>query len=71
MWMMLQQDTPDDYVVATGEAHSVRDFLMWPEQRWTRLGEVCGDRSAVFPADRGGLSDGQSLESVDSLRLEA
>jgi len=27
MWMMLQQDTPDDYVVATGETHSVREFL--------------------------------------------
>jgi GDPmannose 4,6-dehydratase len=26
MWLMLQQDEPDDYVVATGEAHSVRDF---------------------------------------------
>jgi GDPmannose 4,6-dehydratase len=26
MWMMLQQDTPDDYVVATGETHSVREF---------------------------------------------
>jgi GDPmannose 4,6-dehydratase len=27
MWLMLQQATPDDYVVATGEAHSVREFL--------------------------------------------
>ncbi len=27
MWMMLQQDKPDDYVVSTGEAHSVREFL--------------------------------------------
>ncbi|MDP2673758.1 MAG: GDP-mannose 4,6-dehydratase [Dehalococcoidia bacterium] len=27
MWMMLQQDEPDDYVIATGEAHSVRDFV--------------------------------------------
>ncbi|HIK53649.1 MAG TPA: GDP-mannose 4,6-dehydratase [Synechococcales cyanobacterium M55_K2018_004] len=27
MWLMLQQDTPDDYVVATGEMHSVREFL--------------------------------------------
>jgi GDPmannose 4,6-dehydratase len=27
MWLMLQQDTPDDYVVATGEAHSVREFV--------------------------------------------
>jgi GDPmannose 4,6-dehydratase len=26
MWRMLQQDVPDDYVVATGETHSVRDF---------------------------------------------
>lgn len=26
MWMMLQQDTPDDFVIATGEAHSVREF---------------------------------------------
>ena len=26
MWLMLQQDEPDDYVIATGEAHSVREF---------------------------------------------
>ena len=27
MWMMLQQDAPDDYVIATGVEHSIRDFL--------------------------------------------
>lgn len=27
MWMMLQQDNPDDYVIATGETHSVREFV--------------------------------------------
>jgi GDPmannose 4,6-dehydratase len=27
MWRMLQQDTPDDFVVATGESHSIRDLL--------------------------------------------
>ena len=27
MWRMLQQDAPDDYVIATGEAHSVREFV--------------------------------------------
>ena len=27
MWMMLQQEKPEDYVVATGETHSVREFL--------------------------------------------
>lgn len=28
MWLMLQQDKPDDYVLATGKAHSVKDFLV-------------------------------------------
>jgi GDPmannose 4,6-dehydratase len=27
MWLMLQQDTPDDYLLATGEMHSVREFI--------------------------------------------
>jgi GDPmannose 4,6-dehydratase len=27
MWMMLQQEKPDDYVIATGETHSVREFV--------------------------------------------
>lgn len=27
MWLMLQQDVPDDYVLATGEEHSVREFI--------------------------------------------
>ena len=27
MWMMLQQDKPDDYVIATGEEHTIREFL--------------------------------------------
>lgn len=27
MWLMLQQPTADDYVIATGETHSVREFV--------------------------------------------
>ena len=27
MWMMLQQDSPDDYVIATGKDHTIREFL--------------------------------------------
>jgi GDPmannose 4,6-dehydratase len=27
MWLMLQQETPDDYVIATGETHTVKEFL--------------------------------------------
>jgi len=29
MWLMLQQDTPDDYIVATGETYSIHQFLDW------------------------------------------
>jgi GDPmannose 4,6-dehydratase len=35
MWMMLQQDTPDDYVIATGETHAVREFV---EKAFTAAG---------------------------------
>jgi GDPmannose 4,6-dehydratase len=35
MWLMLQQDQPDDYVVATGETHSVREFC---EEAFSLLG---------------------------------
>lgn len=31
-WMMLQQDKPDDFVIATGRQHSVREFLTWAAQ---------------------------------------
>jgi GDPmannose 4,6-dehydratase len=35
MWLMLQQDEPDDYVIATNETHSVREFC---EKAFGRLG---------------------------------
>jgi GDPmannose 4,6-dehydratase len=35
MWLMLQQEKPDDYVVATGETHSVREFL---EEAFSHVG---------------------------------
>ncbi len=31
-WMMLQQETPDDFCIATGEQHSVREFIVWSAQ---------------------------------------
>jgi GDPmannose 4,6-dehydratase len=44
MWMMLQADQPDDFVIATGEAYSVRDFLDIAAGRlgmdWTRYVEI-------------------------------
>ena len=35
MWLMLQQDEPEDFVIATGETHSVREFL---EKTFQRVG---------------------------------
>jgi len=46
MWRMLQQDAPDDYVIATGEIHSVGDFL---EQSFTRLGLDWHDHVTTDP----------------------
>jgi len=44
MWLMLQQPKPDDFVIATGEAHSVREFLDAAAARldlnWTRFVET-------------------------------
>ena len=37
MWLMLQQNQPDDYVLATGEAHTVRDFI---ENAFLEIGET-------------------------------
>ena len=53
MWLMLQQETPDDYVVATGESHSVREFC---ELAFARAGldyrdHVVLDEALVRPAE--------------------
>ena len=53
MWLMLQQPKPDDYVVATGETHSVREFCQLAFARagldWER--RVIVDPALVRPAD--------------------
>ena len=46
MWRMLQQERPDDYVVATGETHSVRDFL---EEAFSHVGLRWQDHVKVDP----------------------
>jgi GDPmannose 4,6-dehydratase len=46
MWLMLQQDTADDYVVGTGEAHSVREFA---ELAFARAGLDYGDFVKLDP----------------------
>jgi len=46
MWLMLQQPQPDDYVVATGETHSVREFL---EEAFACVGLAWKDFVKVDP----------------------
>ena len=46
MWLMLQQETPDDYVVAMNELHSVRDFC---EQTFSRLDLNYQDHVEIDP----------------------
>ena len=53
MWLMLQHDQPDDFVVATGEAHSVREFC---ERAFDRVGldyrdHVVSDERLFRPAE--------------------
>jgi GDPmannose 4,6-dehydratase len=44
MWQMLQQDEPDDFVIATGESHTVREFAQRAFDRvgldWERYVEI-------------------------------
>ena len=48
MWRMLQHDEPEDFVIATGETHSVREFLDEPPFDAARPG--LGERRRVRPA---------------------
>ena len=53
MWLMLQQDQPGDYVIATGESHSVRDFV---QEAFAHVGMdwekyVTIDPSLIRPAE--------------------
>jgi GDPmannose 4,6-dehydratase len=53
MWLMLQQDKPEDYVIATGETHSVRDFLTeafsYADLDWQKYVEL--DEKYLRPAE--------------------
>jgi GDPmannose 4,6-dehydratase len=46
MWLMLQEDEPDDYVIATGETHSVREFC---ERAFAHVGLDYRDHVEIDP----------------------
>ncbi|MCB0077803.1 MAG: GDP-mannose 4,6-dehydratase, partial [Anaerolineales bacterium] len=47
MWLMLQQESPDDYVIATGETHTVREFC---EIAFRHVGLDYNDHVVIDPA---------------------
>ena len=73
MWMMLQVPAAEDYVIATGRTHSVRDFVRIAfGVAGLGLGAVRRrDRSALLPAGRGRHSGRRSPQSGAETRLEA
>ena len=73
MWMMLQQDEPDDYVIATGETHTIREFLdvAFRLAGYRRLGALRHPRPALRPARRGRPAHRRRVEGQREARLEA
>jgi GDPmannose 4,6-dehydratase len=62
MWLMLQQDEPDDYVLATGEKHSVREFV---ELAFDRVGRRIAWRGEGVSETGIDARSGQILVEVD------
>src|SRR6266849_4645165 len=62
MWMMLQQDEPDDYVLATGEKHSVREFV---ERAFDHVGRRIAWRGAGVDETGIDAKSGQILVEID------
>jgi GDPmannose 4,6-dehydratase len=62
MWRMLQQMEPDDYVLATGEAHSVREFV---ERCFAHVGRRLEWRGEAGKEEGVDAADGRALVKVD------
>ena len=62
MWLILQQDKPDDYVLATGEGHSVREFV---EKAFARVGRTIVWRGSGAEEMGVEKSTGEVLVEVD------
>lgn len=64
MWLMLQKDTPDDYVIATGKTHSVRNFV---ELAYKEIGIYIVWRGTGVNEEGFDKNTGALLVKVDSL----
>lgn len=71
-WMMMQQEQPDDFVIATGVQYSVRQFIemsakeLGVEIRWEGEGVAEKGYVAVIEGDKAtGLTVGQNIVAID------
>jgi GDPmannose 4,6-dehydratase len=62
MWLMLQQDEPDDYVLATGEMHSVRELI---ERAFAEVGRTIAWRGEGVDEVGVDTATGQELVAID------
>lgn len=60
MWRMLQQDTPDDFVLATGETHSIREFI---EMAFKEIGSTISWRG------EGASEEGVDQDGITRVRI--
>ncbi len=76
MWLMLQQQSPHDYIIATGESHSVREFcevafgevgiqIEWRGSGTEEIGVIGGISGELSDALRSNLSPGKVIVQVD------
>lgn len=66
MWRMLQQDAPDDYVLATGETRTVREFV---EKAFAVVGmsiKWCGEKGTVDETGVDAMDESRTLVRIDS-----
>lgn len=63
MWRILQQDKPDDYILATGETHSVREFI---ELAFAEVGRTIAWKGQGVEETGCDAATGQTLVSVDA-----
>jgi GDPmannose 4,6-dehydratase len=62
MWMMLQQDKPDDYVLATGDSHTVREFV---EKAFALIGRAIEWRGSGLNEKGIDAKTGETLVEID------
>jgi len=63
MWRILQQDAPDDYVLATGETHSVREFI---ELAFSKVGRIIEWKGSGIDEVGIDTASGDTLVKIDS-----